>query len=119
MRELYRIRAAAQLDAVAAAEQTVRLRAASDEEVSTVGLVSFFKMAGEKRLGQGQAKAAQEAAAGKPSPQTITALSVAAGIAKKFYGDAHKHPLIFEASKPMLSHPDKIYLGQMLRIPPA
>jgi len=25
---------------------------------------------------------------------------------------------IFEANKPMLSHPDKIYPGQMLRIPP-
>jgi len=40
-------------------------------------------------------------------------------IAKKFYGDANKYPLIFEANKPMLSHPDKIYPGQMLRIPPA
>jgi len=25
---------------------------------------------------------------------------------------------IFEANKPMLTHPDKIYPGQMLRIPP-
>jgi nucleoid-associated protein YgaU len=40
-------------------------------------------------------------------------------IAKKFYGDANKYPLIFEANKPMLSHPDKIYPGQMLRIPQA
>ena len=39
-------------------------------------------------------------------------------IAKKFYGDAHKYPVIFEANKPMLSHPDKIYPGQKLRIPP-
>jgi nucleoid-associated protein YgaU len=39
-------------------------------------------------------------------------------IAKKFYGDANKYPLIFEANKPMLTHPDKIYPGQMLRIPP-
>jgi len=39
-------------------------------------------------------------------------------IAKKFYGDANKYPLIFEANKPMLKHPDKIYPGQMLRIPP-
>ena len=40
-------------------------------------------------------------------------------IAKKFYGDANKYPLIFEANKPMLKHPDKIYPGQVLRIPPA
>ncbi len=39
-------------------------------------------------------------------------------IAKAQYGDANKYPLIFEANKPMLSHPDKIYPGQVLRIPP-
>ena len=39
-------------------------------------------------------------------------------IAKAHYGDANKYPLIFEANKPMLSHPDKIYPGQVLRIPP-
>lgn len=38
-------------------------------------------------------------------------------IAKKFYGDANKYPVIFEANRPMLSHPDKIYPGQKLRIP--
>jgi nucleoid-associated protein YgaU len=39
------------------------------------------------------------------------------GIAKKYYGDANKYMAIFEANKPMLSHPDKIYVGQKLRIP--
>ena len=39
-------------------------------------------------------------------------------IAKHYYGDANKYPTIFEANKPMLSHPDKIYPGQSLRIPP-
>ena len=38
-------------------------------------------------------------------------------IAKKYYGDAMKYPVIFEANKPMLSDPDKIYPGQVLRIP--
>jgi nucleoid-associated protein YgaU len=38
-------------------------------------------------------------------------------IAKEYYGDASKYPVIFEANKPMLSHPDKIYPGQKLRIP--
>lgn len=38
-------------------------------------------------------------------------------IAKDMYGDAMKYPVIFEANKPMLSHPDKIYPGQVLRIP--
>lgn len=39
-------------------------------------------------------------------------------IAKDQYGDANKYPVIFEANKPMLSDPDKIYPGQTLRIPP-
>ena len=39
-------------------------------------------------------------------------------IAKEHYGDAMKYPVIFEANKPMLSDPDKIYPGQNLRIPP-
>ena len=38
-------------------------------------------------------------------------------IAKKYYGDAMKYPVIFEANKPMLTDPDKIYPGQVLRIP--
>ena len=39
-------------------------------------------------------------------------------IAKAAYGDGNKYPVIFEANKPMLTHPDKIYPGQKLRIPP-
>ena len=38
-------------------------------------------------------------------------------IAKNYYGNAMKYPVIFEANKPMLTHPDKIYPGQVLRIP--
>jgi len=38
-------------------------------------------------------------------------------ISKEFYGDPMKYTMIFEANKPMLSHPDKIYPGQTLRIP--
>ena len=39
-------------------------------------------------------------------------------IAKEYYGDATAYQKIFEANKPMLTHPDKIYPGQNLRIPP-
>ena len=38
-------------------------------------------------------------------------------IAKAEYGDASKYQKIFEANKPLLSHPDKIFPGQVLRIP--
>ncbi|CAG0959225.1 Potassium binding protein Kbp [Burkholderiales bacterium] len=39
-------------------------------------------------------------------------------ISKQYYGDANAYMKIFEANKPMLAHPDKIYPGQNLRIPP-
>ena len=38
-------------------------------------------------------------------------------IAEKTMGNGTKYEEIFEANKPMLTHPDKIYPGQMLRIP--
>ena len=39
-------------------------------------------------------------------------------ISKEFYGSYNKYMRIFEANKPMLKDPDKIYPGQVLRIPP-
>lgn len=38
-------------------------------------------------------------------------------IASKHYDNGSEYNAIFEANKPMLSHPDKIYPGQVLRIP--
>jgi LysM repeat protein len=38
-------------------------------------------------------------------------------IAKKFYGDANKYMKIFEANKDQLKDPDKINVGQKLKIP--
>ena len=38
-------------------------------------------------------------------------------VSKQFYGTPNKYTQIFEANKPMLTHPDKIYPGQVLRIP--
>ena len=165
-----------------------------------MGLLSFFKDAGEKLFGKGQAQAAQQAAASDPSPDKIAAANAAASraiedyiramnldatgllvdfdsassvvtvrgiapdqatrekivlccgnvagvasvndqltvqvpveeskyytvksgdnlskIAKEFYGNANAYMKIYEANRPMLSHPDKIYPGQTLRIPP-
>lgn len=40
------------------------------------------------------------------------------GIAKKLYGNASKYLVIFNANTPMLKDPNKIYPGQVLRIPP-
>lgn len=61
-----------------------------------------------------------EAKKKEPEAQMHTVVSgdTLSKIAKKYYGDAGKYPVIFEANKPMLKDPDKIYPGQVLRIPP-
>lgn len=56
-----------------------------------------------------------------PEPEAVF-YTVASGdslskIAKAQYGDPMKYQQIFEANRPMLEHPDKIYPGQVLRIP--
>ncbi len=58
-----------------------------------------------------------------PEPEatfyTVKSGDTLSKIAKEHYGNAGKYPVIFEANKPMLKDPDKIYPGQVLRIPPA
>jgi nucleoid-associated protein YgaU len=57
-----------------------------------------------------------------PAPEakyyTVVSGDTLSKISKQMYGDANKYNAIFEANKPMLTSPDKIYPGQMLRIPP-
>lgn len=55
-----------------------------------------------------------------PEAQYYTVVSgdTLSKISKQFYGDANKYTKIFEANKPMLADPNKIYPGQNLRIPP-
>ena len=48
---------------------------------------------------------------------TVVRGDTLSAIAKSQYGNANQYPKIFEANKPMLTHPDKIYPGQVLRIP--
>ena len=50
---------------------------------------------------------------------TVVKGDTLSAIAKKEYGNANSYMKIFEANKPMLSNPDKIYPGQLLRIPAA
>ena len=56
-----------------------------------------------------------------PEPEavfyTVKSGDTLGGIAKEHYGNAMKYPTIFEANKPMLTDPNKIYPGQVLRIP--
>lgn len=54
----------------------------------------------------------------KPSDYyTVKSGDTLSAIAKSQYGNANLYNKIFEANKPMLTHPDKIYPGQVLIIP--
>lgn len=54
-----------------------------------------------------------------PEPQTYTVQSgdTLSKMAKQFYGDANKYMKIFEANKDQLTDPNKIRVGQVLKIP--
>lgn len=56
-------------------------------------------------------------AAAEPKFHTVVKGDTLSAIAQKHLGNASKYPVIFEANKPMLSDPNKIYPGQVLRIP--
>lgn len=68
-------------------------------------------------VGNVEGVASVEADADAAVFHTVEKGDTLSAIAKKTLGDANRYPEIFEANKPMLTHPDKIYPGQMLRIP--
>ncbi|MFI3014270.1 peptidoglycan-binding protein LysM [Klebsiella aerogenes] len=48
---------------------------------------------------------------------TVKSGDTLSAISKSMYGTSGEYPRIFNANKPMLTHPDKIYPGQVLIIP--
>ncbi|HVS14923.1 MAG TPA: peptidoglycan-binding protein LysM [Thermoanaerobaculia bacterium] len=71
---------------------------------------------------EGVARVNDQLTVERPEPEatfyTVQSGDSLSKIAKAHYGNAMKYPVIFEANRPMLSDPDKIYPGQVLRIPP-
>lgn len=70
---------------------------------------------------EGVTAVGDEIAVTNPEPEsrfyTVQSGDSLSKISKEMYGDPMKYNAIFEANKPMLDHPDKIYPGQVLRIP--
>ncbi len=66
---------------------------------------------------EGVSEVHAEADGAEPVFHTVVKGDTLSAIAKKTLGNANRYPEIFEANKPMLKHPDKIYPGQVLRIP--
>ena len=56
---------------------------------------------------------------GEPGAHFYTVISgdTLGKIAKEYYGNEMNQEVIFDANKPMLIHPNKLYPGQVLRIP--
>jgi nucleoid-associated protein YgaU len=68
---------------------------------------------------EGVAEVEDEDDAVKPTFHTVEKGDTLWAISAKTLGNGAHYEKIFEANKPMLTHPDKIYPGQVLRIPAA
>jgi uncharacterized protein YidB (DUF937 family) len=60
---------------------------------------------------------AASASGAQASTYTVVSGDTLSKIAKQYYGNANDWPKIFDANKDKLSNPDKINVGQVLRIP--
>ncbi|SEP88899.1 Nucleoid-associated protein YgaU, contains BON and LysM domains [Hyunsoonleella jejuensis] len=97
-----------------------------DDETATVTGAAFDQATKEKVVlvvgnSNGIAFVDDQMTVENPEPEaqfhTVESGDTLGKIAKTYYGNAMKYPVIFEANKPMLKDPDKIYPGQVLRIP--
>lgn len=57
------------------------------------------------------------AEAAEPLFYTIESGDTLSKLAAKFLGDAMRYPEIFEANREVIQDPDKIFVGQVIRIP--
>lgn len=63
------------------------------------------------------AKARRKANAAAQTMHTVKSGDTLSKIAQKYLGDANRYNEIFKANQPMLTDPNKIFPGQVLRIP--
>lgn len=100
-----------------AASATVTLRGeAADQATREKAVLACGNVAGVEKVND-ELTVAQGAAAETPRFYTVKSGDTLSKIAKEMYGNANDYMKIFEANKPMLKDPDKIYPGQTLRVP--
>ena len=101
-----------------------RIMAAFNQAVETKNTINQITI--EKPLSQGAGAAFDRPLGGTPAGATFSAEhqfhdvvsgDTLSGMAKKYYGDASQYNRIFEANRDQLSDPDKIKVGQKLKVP--
>jgi nucleoid-associated protein YgaU len=101
---------------------TVRGMAGSQEEREKV-ILALGNIEGVEKVEDQIAIQAVATLPGTNPPQvesrfhTVQSGDTLSKIAREVYGDANAYMTIFTANNPMLKDPDKIYPGQVLRIP--
>ena len=100
--------------AIVAVGNTLGISKVEASELSVVAPDSGLKLDANADM---NALIAAATPAKEPKFHTVEKGDTLWAVSKKAYGDGSKYNIIFEANKPMLSHPDKIYPGQVLRIP--
>ena len=91
----------------------VRLKgAAKDQETKEKVILAVGNV-------EGVAEVEDETPGDAPRLHTVEAGDTLWAIAEKTLGDGARFQEIFEANRPMLADPDRIYPGQVLRLPPA
>ncbi len=89
---------------------------------NTINQIAIPKPAGAQPKAAGATNPPPQGpvATGQPAGERIHLVAkgdTLSAIAKKYYGDANKYMKIFDANKDQLKDPDKIQVGQKLRIP--
>ena len=91
-------------------------QATREKTILTVGNVNGIGQVSDEMVVNTPEEAPEVSVA--PRFYTVVSGDSLSKIAKREYGNAMKYNEIFEANKPMLKDVDKIYPGQVLRIPP-
>ncbi len=102
------------LDVAQEGEKVILKGTAKTQEEAEKAIIAAGNNAG---VGEVESHIVVEQAAPQATFYTVVSGDSLSKIAKAHYGDAMKYPAVFEANKPMLSDPNKIYPGQVLRIP--
>lgn len=112
---------AGNIDGIDKVDDRLTVNAASTTSKPDFSNVSGGVSSTERAIGAGAMSGGMASAGGEgwqSRTYTVKSGDTLSKISKEMYGEANKYHQIFEANKPMLKDPDKIYPGQVLRIPP-